>query len=385
MPDNNSSPSRFDSAVSASGLRSLGRRFSSIIILLVILGLLFAGLVLWRNIRLGGQQGWAQGPLPVTATVVEPREVPAALDAVGTLRAVNEVMLAPEASGRVVDIEFEAGDTVEKDALLVQLFDAPERADLASAKAALTLAQTQLKRSQRLASTGVDSKERRDQRAAQRDQAAAAVERLEAHIRQKQIRAPFAGKVGIRRIDHGQYLNAGEEVATLTALDTLFVEFALPQQDLSRIKTGATVDVKSDAWPERTFTAKVNAIEPQIGKDTRNVSVQAVLDNKDGALRPGMYVTASLALPPQQNALVVPETAIMTSAQGDSIAVVRGKTPKEGGTADIVPVISGRRIGNEVVVTRGLVPGDVVVTDGQLRIQPGASLEVKQPGSPQEK
>ena len=385
MPDQKSPQSGSISSVFPARLRSLAGRFTSIIILLVVLGSLFAGLTLWRGMRLGGQQGWSQGPLAVAASVINPQEVPVSLDAVGALRAVNEVMLAPEASGRVVDINFQAGETVEKDALLVQLYDAPERADLAAAKAALKLAQTQLKRSQRLAATGADSKERRDQRAAERDQAAAAVDRLEARIRQKQIRAPFAGEVGIRRIDPGQYLNAGEEVATLTALDRLFVEFALPQQDLSRIRRGATVSVKSDAWPKRTFTAKVNAIEPQIGKDTRNVSVQAVLDNKDGALRPGMYVTASLALPPQENALVVPATAVMTSAQGDSVVVVRGENPREGGTADIVPVVSGQRMGNEVVVEHGLAPGDVVVTEGQLRVQPGAALKVTKSGSPQEK
>lgn len=385
MLDENPSQTNLADKSTKSRSRSLIGRFSSIIVLLIVLGLLFTGLMLWRGARMGGQQAWSQGPLPVTATVVEPTEVPVSLEAVGALRAVNEVTLAPEAGGRVVEINFTAGDTVEDDALLVQLFDDPERADLAAARAVLKLAQAQLARSESLAPTGAASQEVLEQRRAERDQAAATVSQLEARIRLKQVRAPFAGEIGIRQINLGQYLNPGEAVATLTALDELFVDFALPQQNLSQLQRGATVNVTSDAWPGRTFTAEVNAIEPQISADTRNVTVQAILDNSDGALRPGMYVTASLALPPQDDALVVPATAIMTSAQGNSIVVIRGDNAQQGGTGEIIPVVSGRRIGNNVVVTQGLEPGDVVVIQGQLRVQPGAPLEVTELISGQER
>ncbi len=350
---------------------------SSIFIILLALGLLFACLAFWRGMRMGGQQSWSQGALPVAATIVEPMRILNTLEAVGTLRAVNEVMLSPETGGRIVEINFKAGGSVEKDALLVQLFDGPERADLAAAKAALKLAETQLGRSERLAPTGADSRERLDQRRAERDQAAATVAQIEARIRQKQIRAPFAGEIGIRRINLGEYLNPGTDVASLTALDLLFVEFTLPQQELSKARPGANVEVTSDAWPGRNFTAEVNAVDPQIGEDTRNVLVQATLNNEDGALRPGMYVTASLVLPPQEDALVLPVTAVMTSAQGNSVVVIRGEKTSEGGAAEIIPVMSGRRIGDNVVITSGLTAGDVVVTEGQLRVQPGASVTVK--------
>ncbi len=376
MLDKSSSETRRAGASFHSQSKSLGKRLASVVIALIVLGLLFAGLAFWRGARVGGQQAWPQGPLPVAAMVVEPVAAPISLEAVGSLRAANAVMLAPEASGRVVEINFEAGEAVEDDALLVQLFDDPERADLAAAKAAVKLAETQFERVERLAPTGAASREALDQRRAERDQAEALVLQLEARIRQKQVRAPFAGEIGMRHINLGQYLNAGEPVATLTALDKLFVDFALPQQNLSRLRRGAAVEVTSDAWPERTFAAEVDAIEPQISADTRNVSVQAVLANEDSALRPGMYVTASLVLPPQEGALVVQATAIMTSAQGDSVVVVRGDNAQEGGTAEIVPVVSGRRIGNNVVVASGLAPGDVVVTEGQLRVQPGTALEV---------
>lgn len=348
----------------------------SILIVVILLGLLFAGLFYWRQMRVGEQQGWAQTATAVTAMVVQPQDVPTSLEAVGALRAVNEVTLAPEVGGRVVAIHFEAGETVKSDALLVELFDAPERADLEAAKATLNLAKTQLERSERLVNTGAGSQERLDQRRAERDQAAATIEQLNARLRQKQIRAPFAGQLGIRQIDLGQYLTAGEPVATLTALDRLFVEFSLPQQNLQELRTGTSVEVTSDAWPDQSFSAKIYAIEPQISEDTRNVRAQAVLDNPDGALLPGMYVTVSLVLPPTEDALVVPATALMTSAQGNSVVVIRGDKAKEGGTAEIVPVVSDRRIGNTVVIGRGLSPGDVVVTEGQLRVQPGATLDV---------
>src|SRR3546814_147804 len=207
-------------------------------------------------------------------------------------------------------------------------------------------------------------------------QAIAEVQQFDARISQKQIRAPFAGELGIRRVNLGQYLNPGDPVATLTALDRLFVDFTLPQQDLAKLHVGAPVTIKADAWPERSFTGHVNAIEPRIGEDTRNVTVQAVVANPDHALRPGVYVATALNLPPQHGALVVPATAIQTSASGDSVTVVRGRNGRSGGKAETIAVTTGRRVGDSVIVTRGLKAGDVVVTEGQLRIKPGAEVKV---------
>ncbi|KAK0357054.1 hypothetical protein LTR94_002274 [Friedmanniomyces endolithicus] len=343
----------------------------TIVLLFVLLGTLY----LWRGWRASQAQAWQPQAVPVAAMVVQSRDIPAALEAVGSLRAVREVTLSPEIAGRVSAIHFEAGQPVGAGALLVQLFDGPERADHRAAQAKAAFAGIQVARSQELAPTGAEPRETLEQRRADRDQAAAAVQQIDARL----VRAPFAGILGIRQVNLGQYLNPGDAVATLTALDSLFVDFALPQQELSRLKPGATVIVTSDAWPGRRFTAKVNAIEPKISADTRNVSVQALLGNGDRALRPGMYVTAALELPVQQGALLVPATAIQTSAQGDSIIVIRGSNARVGGKAEIVPVQTGRRVGNDVVVTRGLRAGDVIVTEGQLRVQPGAEVKVAAP------
>ncbi len=348
----------------------------SIIILLIVLGLIFFGLQQWREKRVGAPQGWSQAALPVAAITVEPQTVPRTLQAIGSLSAVQEVMLSPEVGGRITAINFKAGDTVKDNMLLVQLFDQPERADMNAAKTTFALAETQLKRIESLAPAGAVSGETLDQRKAERDQADAMVGQLAARIRQKQIRAPFSGEIGIRQVNLGQYLNPGEPIATLTALNELFVDISLPQQHFSQIQKGSALEITSDAWPGETFTATVTVIEPRISETTRNIRVQALLNNEDRRLRPGMYVTSHLVLTPQDDALMVPSTAVMTSAQGDSVIVIRGDTPEKSGNAEIVPVTTGRQIGNNVIIATGLKPGDVVVTEGQLRVQPGAQLDV---------
>ncbi|MDX3885066.1 MAG: efflux RND transporter periplasmic adaptor subunit [Sphingomonas sp.] len=338
--------------------------------------LLFGALYGWRTLRNAAPPPQAPPPVSVAAVVATPVDVPVALEAVGSLRAVREVVLAPEVAGRVVGIRFTAGARVQAGAPLVELYDAPERADRAAAAARAAFARLQLSRSRELEPSGAESRELLQQRQAEYDQAIAAVRQLDARIAQKLVRAPFAGELGIRQINPGQYLNPGDPIATLTALDTLYVDFTVPQQELARLAIGGVVNLASDAWPGRRFTARVNAIEPRIGGDSRNVTVQATVPNPDRALRPGMYVTAALDLPPQRGALVVPATAIQTSASGDSVIVVRGADARKSGKAEIVAVTVGRRFGNQAVIAQGLKPGDVVVSEGQLRVQPGANVSI---------
>lgn len=346
------------------------------LIALAIVGLTFGLFFGWRWLRVGIPPQAAPPAVAVVATAVTPREVPSALEAVGSLRAVQEVTLAPEVAGRVTAIALQPGVRVSRGAALVQLYDAPEQADRVAALARMKLAAAQLARTRSLVPGGAESQELLQQRQAEYDQAAAAVRQLDARIAQKRIRAPFSGQIGIRRINLGQYLNPGDAVATLTAIDRLYADFTVPQQDLGKLRLGATVRLTTDAWPSRTFRGRVTTIEPRIGEDSRNVMVQALVINSDSAVRPGMYVTAALELPPRSNALVVPATAIQTSASGDSVTVIRGHVPSRAGKAEIVPVVIGRRIGNSVIVTSGIRPGDVVVAEGQLRVQPGAQVRV---------
>lgn len=363
---------------------SPSRHFISILLTLVILGLILGGLYMWRASVKGQQQAWPQQAVQVSALQVTPKEAPVSLDAVGELTAVQEVMLTAETAGRVTAIHFDSGMEVDQHSPLVQLFDAPEQAELKASQAHLDFARAQYRRAENLAPMGAESKEHLNQKKAEYQQAQADVERIEAQLRQKQILAPFAGKIGLRRVDLGQYINPGDEVATLTNLSTLYVEFSLPQQALSSIQIKAPVQVHTDAFPEHSFTAQVNAIDPQIDRDTRNIQVQATLENPDHQLQPGMYVSASLTLPPQNDAILLPITAVLTSAQGNSVVAIRGDHPLSEGQAEYVPIQLGRRIGNQVVIKQGLQAGDVIVTNGQNRIQPGASLKVVQPQDSEE-
>lgn len=341
-----------------------------------IIALIFLLLFAWRSWRNAAPAAAGPPPTAVAATLIRPVDAPVSLEAVGSLRAVEEVMLAPEVAGRVTAILFQPGARVKAGAPLVQLYDAPERADRAVAAAKARFADAQLARSRELVPGGAESREMLDQRRAEHDQALASVRQLDARITQKRIVAPFPGELGVRRINLGQYLNPGDPIVSLTALDRLYADFTVPQQDLSRIKVGGSVRLTSDAWPGRSFAGRITTIEPRIGTDSRNIMVQAMVANPDRALRPGMYVNAALELPVQRGALIVPTTAIQTSASGDSVIVIRGSNARRQGKAEAVSVITGRRIGNNVVVTRGLKAGDVVVSEGQLRIQPGADVRV---------
>lgn len=352
------------------------RRFRQGAIVIAAVVLLFVLLFAWRSWLNMAPPPAAPPPTSVVATVVKPTEVPDALEAVGSIRAVREVMLAAETPGRVTAIRFGNGQYVRSGTTLVQLYDGPERADRVAAVARRDFARQQLARARELLSTGAESRETVDQRQSEYDQAKAAVGQLDARLVQKRIVAPFSGQLGVRRVNPGQYLNPGDEVASLTDLSRVYVDFSLPQQDLSKLRLGAEVAVQSDAWPDRAFTARLITIEPRVSEESRNIWLRAELANPDTALRPGMYVTAGVRLPPLPAALVVPATAIQTSAQGNSVIVIRGDNAHREGRAEAVSVTTGARFGNAVVVTKGLKAGDVVVTEGQLRVQPGATVRV---------
>lgn len=352
------------------------RQIRQAAIVLAAVVAIFLVLFLWRSWLNASPPPAPPPPTSVVATVVTPVDVPDALEAVGSLRAVREVVLAPEVAGRVTAISFRPGQRVGAGATLVQLNDGPERADRAAAAARAEFTRLQLARTRELVPAGAESRETLQQRQAEYDQAIAAVRQLDARLAQRRIAAPFAGEVGVRRINLGQFLNPGDAVATLTSLDQLYVDFTVPQQELVRLNIGGEVRVTTDAWPGRAFTARVTTIEPRVDENSRNIWVQGLLANPDRALRPGMYVNAALTLPPLPNALVVPATAIMTSAQGDSVVVIRGNNARREGKAEIVSVATGRRFGDSVVVAQGLKAGDVVVTEGQLRVQPGSVLRV---------
>lgn len=333
-------------------------------------------MALWRESRPAPAQWAGGGAVDVVTTTLKRQQVPVTLQAFGEVRAVRQVMLPAEVGGRVAQINFEAGRAVTAGSLLVQLDDAIEQADLAAAQADAVFAQQQLQRASKLVSSGAISSEIFQQREAEYSQRHALVKQLNARIRQKQIRAPFAGELGLRRIDLGQYLNPGDGIVTLTDLDTLYINFDIPQQALAQIKIGQQVTLNPDMTDAEAITATISAIEPQVAQDTRNARIQATVANTKRQLHPGMFVSLIVALPPEPDTLLAPATIVMTSPSGDTALVVRELSAEHIGQAEFVPISVGRRIGENVTVTRGLQAGDVVVTEGQLRVRPGSSLRI---------
>lgn len=349
----------------------------------VALAAVFGSFVLWRHARdvPTREAPPPAPPLTVAATVARTGMESVTLDAIGTLAAVRQVTLAPEVAGRVTGIDFEPGTAVAEGARLVQLYDAPERARLASLQARAAYAKTQLQRSQTLVPMGAESRRALDEHRFDFAATTADARQVQAVITQKSVRAPFSGEIGLRRVNVGQYVNAGDPIATLTDLDTLHVNFALPQKHLGQLRPGSRVRVATDAFPGRLFDARVTALEPHVDERTRNVSVQATLSNPNHLLRPGMYAQVRLELPPRHDVLTVPDTAVQTSQDGETVAVVEHADRNGVGTVAIRRIETGARRDDRVAVLDGLRPGEVIVTSGQLRVAPGMRVKIALDGA----
>src|SRR6516164_10415961 len=319
-------------------------------------------------------------PAQISAVEVTTEAVPRFAPAIGSLAAVHQVTINPEIGGRVTKIFFEPGATVKAGDPLVQLNDAPDRADLANFEAQAHWAETTLQRSSELAKRQFEARETVDQKQSQLDQARAMILKTEALIAQKLIRAPFSGRLGTRQVEVGQYLTPGARIVTLTDLSTLYVNFTLPSQMRSQISVGQRVNVTADAFPGRNFSAEITTIEPQISADTRTMTIQATMPNADNALLPGMFVNAAVVLPPQPDMMVLPETAVDYTLYGDSVYVIHedGKGAKGDPILKAVrtPVKTGARWGNNVTILDGLKPGDRVIAAGQVKVQNGAQVAI---------
>jgi multidrug efflux system membrane fusion protein len=359
-----------------------GTGWKAIATVLVVIVLIVAGLWFWRAARNDGGGWHGGGPIDVVAQKIAPQDAPVSLRALGELRAVRQVVLSVEASGRVSKIAFEPGQQVEQGSLLASLDDSVEQADLIAARSRLTFAREQLERARTLSASGAMSRELQQQRQAEYDDSRSRVELLQAQIGQKHIRAPFSGQLGIRHIDLGQYLNPGDRAVSLTDLSELQINFDIPQQELARVQLGQTVHVDIGVTGVEPATATVTAIEPQVSEDTRNATVQATLQSPGAQWLPGMYASVDVQLPAEPAALMVPASALVTSASGNLAVVVRELNDEGLGQSEQVPVTVSRYIGEQAVIADGLNAGDLVVTEGQLRIQPGSTVHVVDPRAP---
>jgi len=319
-------------------------------------------------------------PAQVSTVVATSAPVPHLASGIGSLAAVHQVTVTPEVGGRVTEIDFESGAKVKAGDKIVQINDAPDRGDLANYQAQQRWAAVSLQRAQELAKRQFGPQETVDQWQAQLDEAAAQIEKTQAIIAQKAVRAPFAGRLGVRQVDLGQFVNPGAAIVTLTDLSTLYVNFTLPTQLAGELKVGQTVEVTADAVPGRTFSATLTTIEPQISAATRTIAVQARMPNPDEALLPGMFVNANVVLPAEPRAVILPETAIDYTLYGDSVYVVRADGTGADGKpllkAFRTPVKTGLRWDNKVAVLDGLKAGEQVIASGQIKVQDGAPVVV---------
>jgi multidrug efflux system membrane fusion protein len=355
----------------------------------LLLSLLVGGLV-WFNYFRGKMiaQFFANNKPPASSdTVAEAKTetIPNLLTAVGDLAAVHQVNVTSDVNGRITEIMFTAGTAVKEGTPLVQLFDGPEQADLASFKAQATVASISLDRAKQLASRQFGPQATVDQAQSAFDQANAGISRTQAVISQKLVRAPFDGDLGVRRVEVGQYLTAGTQIVSLTDLSRLYANFTVTEKDSGALKVGQTVRIAVDAYPGRAFEGKITTIEPQIATDTRNIRVQATIDNPERILKPGMFATTTVVLPDKPPVVTIPETAIDYTLYGDSVYLLTEKKEDDGKTSLTAVrtfVQTGNRIDGRAEILKGLKPGDRVVAVGQLKLQSGAAVTISTDPAP---
>jgi membrane fusion protein (multidrug efflux system) len=314
------------------------------------------------------------GPVTVEVAQVATATVQEDVDAVGTLRSNESVVVRPEISGRIERLNFTEGAPVQKGQIIVALDDAVPAAELAQAKANLALAESNYQRTQELERQKFVSATAKDQALNGLRVAQANVQLAEARLAKTKIVAPFGGIIGIRQISVGDYVKEGQDLVTLEDISALKVDFRVPEQLLAALRPGQAVEMGSDALPGRKYVATVDAIDPLVDQAGRAVLLRARLRNSDGQLRPGMFVRTRLIVSQRQNALTVPEEALVPVGADQFVYRVAD------GKAQRVKIRAGVRRAGTVEVIEGLAPGDTVVTAGQLKLRDGAQVAVGGPG-----
>lgn len=348
----------------------------------------------------------AQGvPKQTVSTVkVTQQQWKPAMTAIGSLRAVRGADLSPELAGIVDEIHFQSGEEAKAGELLVQLRDADDVARLDSLRASAELAKTEYTRAQAQLEARAVSQATLDTSSANLKTAKAQLAEQQALVNKKAIRAPFAGRLGIRAVDPGQYVAPGTKLVTLQQLDPIYVDFTLPQQALAELAVGQKISARTDTYPSLNFDGEISAIDPQVDTDTRNVQVRATLKNPDKKLLPGMYANIEIEVGEEQQYLTLPQAAITFNPYGETVFVVttadklkaenaaRAKaagdteaTPEKAAPAAPAPegtqqvaeqtfVTVGPTRGDQIAILKGLKAGDEIVTSGQSKLKTGTAV-----------
>ncbi len=318
----------------------------------------------------------------ISASIATPTKWQSTLTSIGTLTAVNGTDISSEASGIVTEIRFTSGQFVQQGEVLVLLDTSVEQANLQNDKAKLTLAQLNFDRNKALMKKNVVAQSVLDQAAAELEEAQANVQATEAKIKQKTIVAPFSGKIGIKKINLGQYVSAGTAMVSLQSLDPLYVEFNIPEQYLSELYLQQPIEIgiHKHGSMQTQFPGFINALNSKIDQDTRNILVQATVPNKELHLFPGMFAMVKILLRDQKNVITLPQTAISYSLHGDSVFIIKADKQDSDGKPILHAyrqyVKVGDRREGEVAIMSGIQAGDQVVTSGQLKLQNGAHVVI---------
>lgn len=352
------------------------------LIMLVLVGVVLGGLFGFKAF-VGGKikeamAGMANMPQTVSAMKAGSSDWQPRINAVGSLRAVRGADLSLEVPGVVEEISFQSGDEAKAGQVLLRLRNDDEVARLESLEATAQLAQITYDRDVKQLKAQAISQAVVDNDAANLRNAKAQVATQKAIVDKKTLRAPFAGKLGLRQVDLGQFLAAGTVIATLQSLDPIFVDFLLPQQAVAQLSVGQSVKAKIDAFPGREFAGKITAINPKIETASRNIQVRATLPNDDQKLLPGMFATVELETGTAQHLVTLPQTAVSYNPYGSLVYIVDDKNKDAGGKPQLVArqvfVTTGATRGDQVAILKGVADGDMVVTSGQVKLRNGVPL-----------
>lgn len=359
-------------------------------VMLTVLGAVIAALGFFKYSQIQTAMagaGYQPPPVAVTTVVAEQVGWEASVSAIGTVRAVQGVTVSADLAGIVDRITFESSQRVREGKVLVVQDTRQEQAQLAAAESQLELTRLQLDRFKGLRQKGVASQAEYDSAVAAHAQAEARVGEIQATIARKTIRAPFSGLLGIRQVNLGQYLSAGDGVVSLQSLDPIYVDFSVPQQQVRRIGPGTQVEALTEDGASVDLVGAVSAVDSVVDPATRNVTVQATFANADGALRPGMFVETRIALGETNTVIALPASAISYAPYGDSVFVVEEIESQDGAKYEGVRqqfVQLGTSRGDQVAVVSGLEPGAQIVTSGVFKLRNGAAVLVNnevQPGN----
>lgn len=356
------------------------RIFIAMAALAVVIAVLGGIKALQIRAMIAAKGAFAPPPETVTAALVQADAWQRQLTAVGSLDAVQGVTVSAETPGKIVKILFTPGAKVKAGDLLVQQDISSEQAQLRAAEAAVDLARLNRDRRTKLLATRTIAPSEFDNAEAQLKQAVALADAIRAVIAKKTIRAPFSGHLGLRLVNLGQVLSEGQAIVSIQALDPIFVNFYLPQQQLAQVTNKLSVQVTSDAAAGQVITGRITAINPEVDETSRNIRIQATLANPGERLRPGMFVQVAVVLPAEEKALIIPATAVLYAPYSDSVFVMEEK--KNAGTGQVETVVRqqfvrlGQKRGDFVAVLSGVQEGQTIVTTGVFKLRNGQAVVV---------